>query len=529
MLNYKTIFKVFYIVVLIAAIAGCKRELLDTAPNDRLSSDLFWKTENDARMAANAVYPFLDGTNIFIWDGITDIGHRNTIFEPEAILENGTYDALNTRITAEWTNAYAGISAANYFLTNVDKVQVVNADAINSMKAEVRTLRAYQYIKLVSFYGDVPLVTTPLTIDEAKQVMRTSAAAIWEFVDKELTEAAAVLPVTYPPAEKGKITKGAALALKARAALLRGDYQVAADAAKQVMDLGTYSIYPDYAKLFSYSAENNSEVILDKQFLADTYPNNVFQMMAPYSQKASNNQHVPTKVLVDAYPMSDGRAINDPASGFDPMDPYNNRDPRLKATVFLPGDVLPDGKVFNSVPTSGTSDAVGNTYLATSTGFVLKKYINKEDYANPANSGINIILLRYAEVLLTYAEAKIELNQIDQSVLDAINEVRQRPDVNLPPIIIMLSQEEMREVVRKERMLELAFEGLRLFDIRRWKIAEDVMPGIVKGMTYVEDGQLRTIQVQAYEKVFDSNRHYLWPVPERERELNRNLSQNSGW
>jgi starch-binding outer membrane protein, SusD/RagB family len=528
---FKRINKVSIYLVIISAVlfSSCKKDLLNPLPNDRLSTDLFWKSETDARLAANAVYPFLDGTAIFIRDGITDIGHKNILFDPEAVIENGTYDALNSRIFTEWSDAYGGVSAANYFLANVDKLQGSSPAVINQLKGEVKTIRAYQYIKLVGLFGDVPLVTKPLTLAEGKEVTRATAEEVYNFVDAELTEAAGFLPTTYPAADKGRITKGAALALKARANLFRGRFQQAADAAKQVMDLNVYSIYPQYARLFSYAAENNSEVILDKQFVKDTYSNNVFQLMAPYSQKTSNTAYVPTKVLVDAYPMANGLAITDPASGFNPMTPYAGRDPRLKASIFVPGDILPDGKVYNSVPSSGTPDAWGNTYLASGTGYGLKKYINTEDFANPSNSGINIILVRYAEVLLTYAEAKTELNQIDQSVLSAVNLVRQRADVNLPALSGSYTQLALRDIIRRERTVELAFEGLRLFDIRRWKIAENVMTGPVNGLTYVENGQLKTIQVQAYQRVFDKSRHYLWPVPQKERELNPNLTQNPGW
>jgi hypothetical protein len=132
-------------------------------------------------------------------------------------------------------------------------------------------------------------------------------------------------------------------------------------------------------------------------------------------------------------------------------------------------------------------------------------------------------------VLLTYAEAKIELNQIDPSVVDAINRVRQRSDVNLPPLSNTLTPAELRDAVRRERTAELAFEGLRTWDIRRWKTAETVIPGGVFGITYLANGQLTTFKVQAFEKVFDKSRHYLWPIPQKERQLNPNLTQNPGW
>jgi hypothetical protein len=192
---------------------------------------------------------------------------------------------------------------------------------------------------------------------------------------------------------------------------------------------------------------------------------------------------------------------------------------------------LPSGIAYKPSPTSGTSDAVGNTYIASTTGFNIKKYINTTDYAVPTNCGINIILLRYAEVLLTYAEAKIELNQLDQSVYDAINLIRNgRTDVKMPAISIGKTQQELRKIVRDERTIELAFEGLHLFDIRRWKTGEDVVKGPVLGMTYKDaSGNLQTIKsLSGGNRVF-LPKHYLWPIPQTERNLDPNLTQNAGW
>lgn len=228
--------------------------------------------------------------------------------------------------------------------------------------------------------------------------------------------------------------------------------------------------------------------------------------------------------------MKNGLPISDPESGFDPENPYENRDPRLKQSIFVTGETLPDGGIFNSIPgDADATDPVGGTLYTTTTGWNVKKYIASDDFNTPKNSGINLVLIRYAEVLLTYAEAKIELNQIDQSVYDAINEVRGRVSVEMPPIADGLSQGQLREVVRKERAIELAFEGTRLFDIRRWEIAHEVMLGEVYGMTYTAGGELVTIKVESYNRVFDQGRDYLWPIPQRERELNPNLEQNPKW
>ncbi|MFD1141519.1 RagB/SusD family nutrient uptake outer membrane protein [Larkinella insperata] len=511
-------------------LTACDRELLETVPNDRLSVDIFWRTENDAKLAVNSLYTDLDSTNVISWDGMTDIAHTNTNFNVEAYIELGSYDATSSKIYGEWRRAYRGIRAVNYFLENVDKIPSTNTALINQYKGEAKTLRAYQYIKLASLFGSVPLITSSVSIEQGRTLTSTPVEEIWNFVDKELTESAGLLPLSYGTADKGRITKGAALGLLARASLYAGRYQKAADAADQVMKLGVYGLYESYEKLFSYVAENNKEVILDKQYLKDAYPNNVFAYLGPYSQRNSSSNVVPTKALVDTYETLDGKQITDAASGYDPAKPYVNRDNRLRFSIILEGDPLPSGITFQPRPTSGTADAIGSTYIASTTGFNIKKYINAEDFANPANGGINIILLRYAEILLTYAEARIELNQIDPTVLAAINAVRNgRTDVKQPSVTAT-TQAALREIVRRERTVELAFEGQHLFDIRRWKTAETVMVGPVYGITYPDQtGKLITVQAVSSNRVFDKNRHYLWPIPQKERDLNPNLSQNSGW
>ncbi|HEY4289237.1 MAG TPA: RagB/SusD family nutrient uptake outer membrane protein [Puia sp.] len=509
-------------------LGSCQKNLLNTVPNDRISTDIFWKTDNDATLAANAIYTDMAETpdHFFGWDNMSDIIFTNPTGPVEAAIKQGQYDALNSRIGGDWNTLYAGIRGANSFMAHVDEVQTTNAALISRLKGEVRALRAYFYMRLASLWGDVPLVTTELSLDESEKVTRTPVAQVWDFVAAELDTAALLLPVKQT--DLGRITKGAAMAIKARAMLYAGRYDASATAAGQVMASNTYKLYPTYKTLFSYAAENNSEDILDVQFLADVYPSNIFQVLAPRSVNASS-KWVPTKAMVDQYEMKNGLPITDPASGYDPANQYANRDPRLSYSIFVPKDTLPNGKIFNSLPGSTTGDAVGSSFVVSPTGWNVKKYVNKEDLSKPTDGGTNIILIRYAEVLLTYAESMIEQNKLDQSVYDAINMVRQRSDVNMPPIATGQTQDQLRTIVRNERTVELAFESLRYFDIRRWKIASVVMPGNAYGLTYKDtDGSLKTVVVPGWNQTW-SDKLYLWPIPQKEIDLNKNLTQNTGW
>ncbi|HZY81712.1 MAG TPA: RagB/SusD family nutrient uptake outer membrane protein [Cyclobacteriaceae bacterium] len=516
-----------YTIVLVGLILASCQDLLETVPNDRISTDIFWKTEKDATLGANAVYTHMieNASHYVSWDGMTDIGYTHLPQSPESFILQGQFDALNSRVYSDYVSLYSGVRAANVFLLNVDNVQTTNTALINRLKGEVRTLRAYFYSRLAMLFGDVPLFTADLNLAESRAITRTPVAQVWDFVSTEFQEAAALLPNTQT--EKGRVTKGTALALKARAMLHAGRYQAAVDAASAVMGLNVYKLYPTYKTLFTTAAENNSEIIFDVQYIKSTQSNDMFSVLAQQSL-SSKSLYVPTKQMVDAYEMKNGLAITDPASGFNPNNPYANRDPRLGYSVFLPGDMLPNNKVFNPNPNSTTGDAVGSTFTVSPTGFNLEKYVNAEDLTTPTNTGINLILMRYAEVLLIYAEAKIELNAIDASVYDAINQIRQRPDVLMPAITTGKTQEQLRAIVRHERVVELAFEGQRFFDIRRWRIAENVMPGKVYGMTYVDGGTLKTVEVTGWQNYW-SNKNYLWPIPQVERDLNDNLGQNPEW
>ena len=510
---------------------SCDDDFLNTVPKDRLASDLFWKTEQDALYASTGIYSRLGGQwRYSAMDAYSDMAHFILQWRSESAIEKNTFASNENVVASEWAYYYGIIQAASSFLENVDNVEDMDAGLNSRLKAEAKTLRAFAYINLAMLYGDVPLVTTSMSVEDAKTISRTPVAQIWDFISTELSAAAPDLPVTQE--ESGRVNRGAALGLKARAMLYAGNYSEARAAASAVMSLG-YGLHNSYVELFDYAGESSSEILFALQYAKDLDSHEIFWYYTANSLYTQECQVIPTKPLVDAYLMqATGLPITDGASGFDPFNPYAGRDPRLSHTIYVNGDILANGSTLNSLPGSGTGDDItSSAENVTPTGWYFKKYVRDSDYGTPWNCGVNLIYLRYAEVLLSYAEASIESNQIDQTVLDAINLIRGRADVNMPAVTTT-DQGELREIVRRERMVELALEGLRLYDIRRWQIGDQVIPGTVKGMTYDDPGNpgtLVTVDLTGYVKEFDPAKHYLWPIPFNEVELNENLTQNPGY
>jgi starch-binding outer membrane protein, SusD/RagB family len=506
------------------ALTGCDDGFLETIPPDQVSDVNFWGQPKDAEMATNVVYRGLLGQNLLYLDGGTDNAFVAKYFVGDGIqfIGNGTHTPTTGWISTIWNGHYTHISYANELLERIDEIPSLEPALNARYKAEARFLRAYYYTNLVNLYGDVPLVLKTLTIDEGKTVARAPAKDVVDQIMADLDYAAGILPNSWPAAQRGRATKGAALALKARAALYAGRYDVAATAAKAVMDMNVYSLYPNYTNLFYNVGEGNAEVILDRQYIRDQASNSVFQAFAPRSLLGTNDVS-PLRSLVDEYEMKDGLRITQ-SPLYDANNPYANRDPRFYGTIIHPGMTYA-GRLFDSRPNSNTADAAKSGFDATATGFAMVKYVDPADQSSRTNTGLNIILLRYADVLLMYAEAKTELGQIDASVYDAINRVRAR--ATMPPITTGKSQAQLRDIIRHERRIELALEGLRMFDIRRWRIAEQVLTGPTFGMDYVEGGVKKVVEVEP--RRFNAARDYLWPIPVRETELNANIKQNPGY
>lgn len=533
---------------MLIVLAGCSDDFLERTPSDQVSSTNFFTQEKDLIYAVNAVYASIGfnhwersygySTDLLRIEAITDNALDHHSWNAGYRLADGTASAYDWYVEHRWRERYRGIQRANRIFEGADGVTDIVAEKKARLIAEAKVLRAYFYFDLVYLFGNVPFITTSLTPDEATESTRTDKTTILDAMVADLTSAAADLPTSYSSDNIGRVTQGAAISLKARILLYQEKWEEAAVAAKEVMDMGVYNIYPSYQEMFTYEGINNSEVIFDLQEMHEKQWNFTLQNYGPNSVGGWSSG-CPLQSLVDAYECTDGNTI-DVSPLFDPNNPYANRDPRLTHSILYPGREWRDG-VFNTIPGAtypgkeivpgdDLTDGTGGQWNKTATGYNWLKYISEDDIDNGDywNGAIHFILIRYAEILLTYAEAKIESDDIDQSVYDAINEVRQRPDVNMPAITTGKTRDQLRTIVRRERRVELAFEGLRLMDIRRWKIAENVMPGVPEGLTYTDPDTGEDVTLSWGERTFNPNKHYLWPIPQTEVDISH-LEQNPGW
>lgn len=528
--------------------------ILDVQPLDQPSDQTFFSNGDELELAVNAAYrnlTFNVGGGPFeaVLEGATDIGWVRQ--NPDGIQDigRGGHDSQTSLIRRAWVNYYQGISKANNLLQNMERAQdATNPNLYSRIEGEARFLRAYFYHRLVELYGDVPLITELQTLEEA-EVARTPKQEVVDFILADLDAAAAKLPVTYPASEKGRATKGAALALKSRVALYNERWDVAAAAAQEVMNLGVYELHDDYQSLFTYAGENSPEMILQYGYLIGVNTHQLPQYVQTRNVSGWS-VFIPQQTMVDSYEMIDGKTI-DESPLYNPARPFENRDPRLQASIVVPGSEMggyrfethPDStETWNYVTQSWVENKDVTNPYASFSGYVWRKFMDPIDLATLQQSELDWPLIRYAEVLLNYAEAKVEAGQIDQSVYDALNSVRERAGV---PAVTAGTQNELREVIRRERKVELAFEGFRLFDIRRWQIAETAMPHPVLGRpkreykeTYVPKFDANGIpNYSAYQadlrfvedRSFNPARDYLWPIPQSEMDVNTKLVQNPGY
>lgn len=555
----KLYIKIF--LVMCVGFTSCNDDYLERFPLDSPSSATFPTSDDELVFAVNGAYQGL------YFDDMASSWHfqTNLVWEYYTDIASGRGDAyswgqLNNSVTPEsdafvqsWTHYYANIQRCNFIIGNSERAKEnIDEALVDRAEAEARFIRALNYTYLTELFGDVPLVTTTQSLDEAK-LPRTAKTIVVDQIIEDLDFAALNLPDAYQGGDIGRATEGAALALKARVALYNEKFDVAISAAKDVIKLGEYGLFPNYEDLFQIEGVNNNESIFQLNYHLDVNANRA-NVYLNSRNAVGWSISCPTQWLVDSYLCTDGKPI-DQSPLFDPAKPFENRDPRLKQSLLVPG--VWHGKYLfethpDSVETWKNEDGVlsrvknlesTNPY-ATYTGYLWHKLSDQTiDVDRYTGGEMPLKLIRYAEVLLTLAEAKVEQNQIDADFFDAMNAIRSR--AGMPDVEAGLSQDKYRKIVRNERKIELAGEGFRLFDIRRWKIAEHVLNGKLPGRKYKEtwftgvpvineyghpvyanqEEIFKTIAV----RMFDASKAYLWPIPQKEIDVNDQLVQNPNW
>ncbi len=492
------IIKIVIVGLLTLNIVSCS-DMLDKNPLDQISSEAFWNNEKEADMALAGVY-----SRLYVytfrhkdteWDIMAGDVNGNQTMAVIDIARGNIHPTSGSLISNIFSNCYQGISGCNFFLANIDKAPIL-PEKLNRYKGEAQFLRALFYFTLAETYGGVPLYTTPVTIEGAKIKQSTKAEVIQQILS-DLDFAIANLPNTGYTT--GHAVKGTAMALKAKVLLHDAKWSEAAAVANQIITDGKFDLYSDFRKLFLASGKANNPEIM---FSTRHHPDVRMDVDVRWSWHGVVN---PRKELVDSYECTDGLPISS-SPLYNPNNWRLNRDPRLLMTV----------KAFADSVTNSAGKRIGFNYNAPSTtGFNPVKYCNWDvlpiDYSTISEQ--DWIILRFADVLLMYAEAQNEAVGPDASVHSAVNRVRAR--VNMPPLPTGLTKDQMRVRIRNERRVELALEGIRWGDIKRWKTAEVYI-------NTLED-------LGGAKRVFDPAKHYLMPFPQSEIDINDNLVQNPGY
>lgn len=515
-----------------------------------LYKDAFWMKDSD------------EWTDDFIYRDVTTPITGATL--------NGETDFIKTW----WVNTYKAISRANTVITSVDRAaSVLTAEQIARYSAEARFVRACMYSRLLTHYGNIIYTETALDIEQALNLEQEKADVVLPKIYADFDEAAIHLKTTYASNELKRATAGAALAMKARLAIQMGDYATAKTAAQACMTLNIYKLHPSFSELFLSKTKNSVESVFAlprsvtlKVTLGDLQ-NFVSRNAGGWAAKD------PSWDLFCSFLCKDGLPI-DESPLFNPRKPFDNRDPRCAATIVQFG-ATHLGYVFEPHPDSltvlqtSTNKKVENkdtrsiAQYASFNGLLFKKGVDGDWLLNSWQAEPDKIIIRYADVLLIYAEAKTELNEIDQTVLDAINQVRARAygvvytNTAAYPAVTTTDQTALRSILRIERRMEFALEGNRYADIIRWKIAGRVLNLPNYGL--LDPADLRTkvvqpglwffpqtpaidengtatfkpmydaglIKVIAVRK-FDETKQYLWPIPSTEV-LASGLDQNDNY
>jgi len=535
---------------------GCKNDdFLNVTPKNALNEANAYASESNADLIVNDIYTNIpDVYNSYqITEGYTDNGFCGASWlTGQSLVKAGSISANNLPTGPDnwwnWGEVYGNIRKCNLFLQNVNKYSAnFSASWKKQRTAEVRFMRAFFYTSLATNYGGVPLIDKPLSDSDGTDLLvpRSTMDATVAFIAADCDAAAADLPSTSIKKGDGRATKGAALTLKGWVQLYAASplhntsndlskWATAAATNKQVMDLGVYSLFSDYAAMFLIENNDNSEVIFNKEYIPVVAGHAREGMLGPVYVKGvqqSWGSIAPTQNLVDDYLMSNGLPITDPNSGYDPSKPYTNREQRFYQSIIYDGASWQGDVITTRVGGNNAID-INSTSDISNTGYYFRKTLDERILAQTSRAqnsgGSNYIIFRLGEVLLSYAEAQNEAVGPDASVYSALNRLRTRSA--LPNLATGMSQSQMRDYIRRERRIELAFEEKRWFDVRRWQIAGGTN-GVMNTPSY---GMLINNAGTSYTKVkVLENRYFnyqnLMPLWQGDLAKNTKLTQNTGY
>ncbi len=519
---------IFSVIFLSLGMASCTDKFLDAVPNDQLSGATFWKTESDINMALAGAYRGWDnGMDVVMRDAMTDNDYSWLTVTGYQQVGNGSVNPQNVTIgNGGRVFSYAQIRKYNSFLENIEGM-TIDAALKEKLKSEVRFLRAYDYFLKAMFFGDMPLITKTTVSTELPA--RTPVAQIHTFILDELDKISKILPTQNNIVAKGHMTKGSALALKARLELYLGKYADAMVSSKAVIDMGVYELYPNYEQLFyRQNKGNNKEAIAEIQHIQNDYATSIPWQRLP-AWKGGYSENAVSRSIVEEYETKNGLKISqDP--GYDPNKPFANRDPRLAMSIAYPGSSW-FGRIYTALDPQIGGSSNPDYYLndGSKAAQMSKKYLDAGiQNAERQNFDAPIMVIRLAEMYLTYAEAAVESGQNLVLGLEYLNKVRTRAgQINATALT--------RELVRRERRVELAFEGLRYFDIKRWDLGPTVMNGPFYGSRLGTVNQTTgdvtwgTGYILVENRTFYPLRKYLLPIPQSEIDVNKNMTQNPGY
>lgn len=558
--------KLFYILSVALLATGCNFLDFDESSSDYSRDDMYLTYSNIQKMLTN-IYGYMPNKNIYdVSDALRDCGSDDAEYgDPDASVQrftNGTWSALNT-VDDKWSTMYSGIRSANEFLESIKTVDLSMyqydtkyqrwLEHLKYYPYQAKVLRAYYFFELARRYGDIPVPLTMLTAEEANMIEKTPFDEVIDFIVTECDEAAKNLPDTYVGLlddETGRVTRGFALAVKTKALLYaasplhnpsgdKSKWEKAAAAAKEIMDLNVYRLDPD-EKANNYTSQEVIFAIMRSESSSFELYN--FPVRFTEGQRTYISGSYPTQNLVDAFQTANGYDITLGSDGwqtsdpdFDITKPYEGRDPRFARAILADGMSFKGSTIETFV--GGKDYSATRNDLGTPTGYYLRRYIQESTSFIPENTVTNKhqwIVYRYAEALLTYAEAMNEYlgdpttteGEFSISALEALNMVRANAGM---PDVTVTSQSDFREAVRREWRVEFAFEDHRFWDVRRWNIGQATQ-GQIDGVEITRSGGKSEYKRMTVETRTWSARQNLFPIPQSELFCNPNLNpQNTGW